>query len=83
LSKESITQELLEIKEGGACDFAKGNNCKGWRGGYGENIFFKSKNIKFNEDCPLVISFCFFRKIAKCQILISKWQNLGVLWVFK
>jgi hypothetical protein len=46
LSKKSITQDLLEI-EGGARDFARGNNCKGWRGGYGENVFSKVNASSF------------------------------------
>jgi len=80
LNKKNITQELLEIEKG-ALDFARGNNCKGWRGGYGESFFFRSKSIKLHEDYPLVIFFVFSKN---CQIsnFDFKMAKLGCFVVF-
>jgi hypothetical protein len=67
LNKKNITQELLKIEEGGASDFARGNNCKGWKGGYREIFFSKSKSIKHHKDYPLMILFYFFEKLPNVK----------------
>jgi len=65
-SKRNITQKLSKLEGGGACDFAREDDCIGWKGGCGENFFSKSIRIMFHEDCPLVT---FFVKKKKNQML--------------
>ncbi len=39
-----------EEHEGGVHDFARGNDCIGWKRGYGEIFFSKNRSIKLHED---------------------------------